>query len=96
MNNKNNASSGGLGLSSVLTIVFVVLKLVGVIDWKWIWVLCPLWIDLILTVLVIIGVAIIWYMMIRSGKKTAEYAHAERRRTNGSFNKKVAELSTDS
>ena len=58
MNNKNNASSGGLGLASVLTIVFVVLKLVGVIDWKWIWVLCPLWIGLILTVLLIIGVAI--------------------------------------
>lgn len=58
MNNKNNASSGGLGLASVLTIVFVVLKLVGVIDWKWIWVLCPLWINLILTVIVIIGVAI--------------------------------------
>lgn len=77
MNNKNNASSGGLGLASVLTIVFVVLKLVGVIDWKWIWVLCPLWIGLILTVLLIIGVAI----YIRSGKKTAEYAHAERRRT---------------
>lgn len=54
--NDNNASRGGLGLASVLTIVFVVLKLVGVIDWKWIWVLCPLWIDLILTVLVIIGV----------------------------------------
>ena len=58
MNNKNNASSGGLGLAGVLTIVFVVLKLVGVIDWKWIWVLCPLWINLILTVIVIIGVAI--------------------------------------
>lgn len=58
MNNKNNASSGGLGLASVFTIVFVVLKLVGVIDWKWIWVLCPLWINLILTVIVIIGVAI--------------------------------------
>lgn len=49
----NNASGGGLGLASVLTAVFVVLKLVGVIDWKWIWVLSPLWIDLILTVLVL-------------------------------------------
>ena len=56
MNNKNNASSGGLGLASVLTVVFVVLKLVGVIDWKWIWVLAPLWIDLILTVLLLVGI----------------------------------------
>ena len=54
----NNTSSISLRLSSVLTIVFVVLKLVGVIDLKWIWVLAPLWIDLILTLLIIIGVAI--------------------------------------
>lgn len=57
MNNKNS-TSGGLGLASVLTIVFVVLKLVGVIDWSWIWVLSPLWIDLILTALVIGGICI--------------------------------------
>lgn len=55
MNNKNS-TSGGLGLASVLTIVFVVLKLVGVIDWSWIWVLSPFWIDLILTVLIIGGI----------------------------------------
>lgn len=58
MNNNNNTSGGGLGLASVLTIVFVVLKLVEVIDWKWIWVLAPLWIDLILSLLILIGWAI--------------------------------------
>lgn len=56
MNNNNHSS--GLGLSSVLTIVFVVLKLVGVINWSWIWVLSPIWIDLILVVLLIIGLCI--------------------------------------
>lgn len=39
-----SVSPGGLGLVSVLTILFVVLKLVGVISWSWIWVLSPLWI----------------------------------------------------
>ena len=34
--------SGGLGLGSILTIVFVVLKLCGVIDWNWFWVLSPI------------------------------------------------------
>ena len=38
------SSSGGIGLTSVLTIVFVVLKLADVIDWSWAWVLSPLWI----------------------------------------------------
>lgn len=35
--------SNGMGLFGVLTIVFVVLKLVGVIDWSWWYVLLPLW-----------------------------------------------------
>jgi hypothetical protein len=33
-----------MGLAEVLTIVFVVLKLCGVITWAWIWVFSPLWI----------------------------------------------------
>lgn len=45
-NSNSSASSGGMGLCGVLTVVFVVLKLVGVIDWSWIWVLSPLWIGL--------------------------------------------------
>lgn len=43
---KNNNSSSGLGLTGVLTVVFVVLKLVGVIDWSWWWVLSPTLISL--------------------------------------------------
>ena len=52
---KNSGSSSGLGLGSVLTIIFVVLKLVGVIDWKWVWVLCPLWISALITLLIIVA-----------------------------------------
>jgi len=44
MSSDNNGSSGGMGVGGVLGIVFVVLKLVGVIDWPWVWVLCPFWI----------------------------------------------------
>ena len=44
----------GLGFADVLTIVFVVLKLVGVIDWPWIWVLSPLWISLGLALILIV------------------------------------------
>jgi hypothetical protein len=40
-------SSGGIGLSGVLLVVFVVLKLVGVIAWSWWWVLSPLWIPVL-------------------------------------------------
>jgi hypothetical protein len=39
----NNKSSGGIGFLSILGIVFIILKLCKVIDWAWLWVLCPLW-----------------------------------------------------
>ena len=35
MSSNRNSSSSGIGICGVLTIVFVVLKLVGVINWSW-------------------------------------------------------------
>lgn len=51
--------STGVGFSGLLTIAFIVLKLVGVIDWPWIWVLSPLWISFALIVLIVVIVTII-------------------------------------
>ena len=48
----NKAKQGGLGIVSVLTIVFIVLKLLGVIKWSWIWVLSPIWISAVIAVAV--------------------------------------------
>lgn len=48
----NKAKQGGLGVVSVLTIVFIVLKLLGVIQWSWIWVLSPIWISAVIVVAV--------------------------------------------
>lgn len=36
---------GGLGFTGTLTFIFIILKLINVIDWSWIWVLSPLWIS---------------------------------------------------
>lgn len=55
-----SASAGGIGFGGLLTIVFIVLKLVGVIDWSWWWVLAPLWIPVaFITVIVIFALWII-------------------------------------
>lgn len=57
----SSSSSRGIGFTGLLTIAFVVLKLTGVIDWTWFWVLSPVIfatiIGLILFVIVI-GLAI--------------------------------------
>lgn len=73
-----NTSSSGLGLSSVLTIIFVVLKLVGVIDWSWWWVFSPILIDIGLTV-IIVG-AYVAYVMHESKKSNPTlYAKKDRK-----------------
>ena len=43
--------SSSLGFCDVLLIVFIVLKLIGVINWSWGWVLAPLWIPVLLVVI---------------------------------------------
>ena len=50
----NEEKSGGIGLSSVLLVVFIVLKLTGNIDWSWWWVLSPLWILLAIALFIIV------------------------------------------
>lgn len=42
MNDKHTSSSG-MGFLSVLGLIFIVLKLLHVIDWAWVWVLAPIW-----------------------------------------------------
>lgn len=46
---ESNSNSGGIGFAGLLTIVFITLKLTGVIAWSWWWVLSPIWIGFGLT-----------------------------------------------
>lgn len=61
MNNKrNSSSSSGIGILGVLQIVFLVLKLTGLITWSWTVVLIPLWISLgILVIFLIIALTVV-------------------------------------
>lgn len=62
MNNKGKSAGGGMGICSVLTIVFIVLKLTGVIDWKWVWVLAPTLIPLALIVVGLLLIGLVTYI----------------------------------
>ena len=55
MENNSNYTSR-LSFSSVLFLVFLVLKLTNVIDWSWWWVTAPLWIPIIIFFVVVSGV----------------------------------------
>jgi hypothetical protein len=58
MSNNSEVSSSGVGLSGLVFIVFLILKLVGTIDWSWWWVTAPLWIPLAIG-LVLVGILVI-------------------------------------
>ena len=55
MNNSNTKTSvGGIGFLDLLAIAFIVLKLCGVINWSWWWVLAPIWIQVAIIIIVVI------------------------------------------
>jgi hypothetical protein len=55
---KERYSTDGMGLGSVLLVVFVVLKLTDNIDWSWWWVLSPIWIPLCLVI--VLAAVVVW------------------------------------
>ena len=44
----------GIGFMGIVQIMLIVLKAIGLISWSWLVVLIPLWIDLGLTLIVVI------------------------------------------
>ena len=53
MDEKNNVNVN-VNLSGLLLLAFIILKLCGVIQWSWLWVLAPLWIPLAIWLVVVI------------------------------------------
>ena len=70
MNNEKTTSSG-IGFGSALLLTFIILKLVGVIDWSWWWVLSPIWIPVALllavSILLFVVYRIIKYFRLKNG-----------------------------
>lgn len=54
MSDNYSSPGGGIGFFGLLAIVFIVLKLTGVINWAWIWVLAPLWGPLVVAIILIL------------------------------------------
>jgi hypothetical protein len=59
MANTSNQSNG-LGVGTILFLIFLVLKLTNFIDWSWWWVTAPLWIPIV--IIGIIGIGAIWWL----------------------------------
>ena len=62
---QSNNQGGGIGFVGLLTIVFIVLKLTGVINWSWWWVLSPAIAAAAFVISVLIVISIVYW---RAGK----------------------------
>ena len=51
-----------LSVGTILSITFVVLKLIGIISWSWWWIFSPLWVSVIIGLIVLF---IFWIKYLR-------------------------------
>jgi hypothetical protein len=61
----NSGGSCGIGFFGVLAIVFIVLKLLGIVTFSWVWVLAPLWIPFVICVIWLIICVIVTIVKIK-------------------------------
>lgn len=60
MSEASTSSGGGVSIVGLLGVAFVVLKLCGVIDWPWLWVLAPFWLGLAIVLVLGVIVLVVW------------------------------------
>lgn len=60
--NKVNVSCCGT-LNVIVFLAFFIAKIFGYINWSWLWVLCPLWIPIVIF-LCFLGFCIVGYLII--------------------------------
>ncbi|GGP16271.1 hypothetical protein [Oceanobacillus neutriphilus] len=62
-------SGGGISFVSLLTILFIGLKLTSRIDWSWWWVLSPVWIGFSLSAIVFLIALLVMYLEEKKRRK---------------------------
>ena len=55
----NSTNNHGITFGGALALLLIALKLIGVINWPWVWVLSPIWIGLVIGVVAIVVLFII-------------------------------------
>ena len=56
---RKSTEVSGLGFIEALTLLFIGLKLTGHITWKWLWVLSPMWLTLLIAFVLALLIVII-------------------------------------
>lgn len=59
MENKDKTPSYKIGVTGFLGVALIVMKLSGIINWAWVWVLAPLWLPNLIMIIALMIVAIV-------------------------------------
>jgi len=59
MKDSDGGSGVRIGFCGLLTLVFIVLKLTGVISWSWIWTLAPVWASALVWIGIVVVIVLI-------------------------------------
>lgn len=61
MSNVKTSTTSSFPLGIILFLIFMTLKLCGVITWSWIWVTAPIWapILIVLTIFAVVGIVVL-------------------------------------
>ena len=57
---KGGVAEKGIGFTGLLQLAFIILKITGLIDWSWFWVLSPIWISILLFIAIALLVCIMF------------------------------------
>ena len=60
---ESDRKGGGIGFWGLLLLLFIGLKVAGVINWSWWWVLSPMWISAAIIILLTI-----WFILMQGRK----------------------------
>ena len=63
----STTQSGGIGFCGLLCVVFITLKLLGIIQWSWLWVLAPAWIPIVIVFMIFAVNATLLYIRLKKG-----------------------------
>jgi hypothetical protein len=63
MSEKSSSRSGGIGVLGLLGVLFVGLKLTGVIGWSWWWVTAPFWGGFALVMSILLLMLVVSFIM---------------------------------
>lgn len=73
------ASSGGVSFCSLLTVLFIGLKLTDHIDWSWWWVLAPMWLPVTLVLGICLVIVVVCGIMMGVVKLIELFMNQKRR-----------------